>query len=297
MHSTCKSKGKYHHWVLYSLPVSSVLLPYYGYVDQAYNVMRSLSQTTRKLWDEDTKYIIKVFRNIRRVANFDSHNLSHLKDFVVNSRYAFYIFEFDIKWNHDMTQIKSALGTLEWIEDTERLSIRKIRIDTTNTPFHKERFRTIDYLNKHPKFADYIVIKDNSGLNIKKPDSKSASKDAYDVDPITDDDWYATKYYEYEGIKYHLLQINVNNYDKLYKFSTRKEYKAFIYLNIDCRAVTELFKSFKFVWNYILENTNYMRYTLLDQISDVNSIGFLEYSSEAEKEESKSLNIKLIEGY
>ena len=113
------------------------------------------------------------------------------------------------------------------------------------------------------------------------------------VVPVTDDDWYATRYYEYEGIKYHILQINVNNYDKLFKFSSKKEYKSFIYLNIDWRGVDSDIDNFKFLWHYILENVDFMRYTLLDQISGQNSIRFLEYSAGIDKGESQNLNIKL----
>ena len=166
------SKGKHHNWVLHSIPISSILLPYYGYVDQAYNVMRSLSRTTRKTWDEDTEYMIKVFRNIRRVALFNSHNISHLKDFIKHSRYAFYIFDFEICWNKDMDQINSVFKFLEEVEDPKRLSIRKIRIDMTHWLNSKEKFKTITILNKHPTFADFVVIKDNSGINIKKSESK-----------------------------------------------------------------------------------------------------------------------------
>lgn len=56
-----------------SLPLSSILLPYYGLVDECSDLMQCLSKKSRKLWQCNEEILIRVIKN-KRTLRLENYN-------------------------------------------------------------------------------------------------------------------------------------------------------------------------------------------------------------------------------
>jgi hypothetical protein len=139
---------KYLKKFLTSVGIAYVMLPYYGYVDEARNLMRSLRKKTRgtillfllniiylcfkiiDIWDDEPPYMVKIFRKIRRTVLVDETNISKLKNFAINFRYAYYIFDIKLDLGNfeDEKLLKMLYTFLYSITDKSRLVINKIEL-------------------------------------------------------------------------------------------------------------------------------------------------------------------------
>ena len=89
--------------------------------------MRLINKTSRDIWDDEPPLMIRVFRQIRRLAQINNSNIKQLADIAINYSYCYYIIELNLNLNYH-TPVESIISRIEsfvyQIDDVSRLNIR-----------------------------------------------------------------------------------------------------------------------------------------------------------------------------